>query len=140
MCRLIRRDFVSRSLPNPTHSLRYAREIFCLTDHLFIVTNNLTPECVDFIFMWKLSWCNLTLRLSCLMCPLKNGHNLWKSILGVRQGTPFVIVNVAFLNILLAACRVKITGQHRGGIEWTYPGWSPEFTPPLWGKITPLPL
>ena len=25
----------------------------------------------------------------------------------------------------------SITGQHRGGIEWTYPGWSPEFTPPL---------
>ena len=34
----------------------------------------------------------------------------------------------------------NITGQHRGGIEWTYPGWSPEFTPPLWRKITPLPL
>ena len=45
-------------------------------------------------------------------------------------------------NFTAADCKYsKFTGQHRGGIEWTYPGWSPEFTPPpLWGKITPLPL
>ena len=49
---------------------------------------------------------------------------------------------VAWMAFLLKRRQTTVwpTGQHRGGIEWTYPGWSPEFTPPLWRKITPLPL